>query len=310
MGVRQVAKLRRCALGSAIARVCPHRQRERKTMNIETAGARLKKIRQERGLSLEDIQKKTKIHLNVLRAIEGDSLSNLSPIYLKGFIKIYCNFLGLDLKEYLGQSSQPNKPILNATVGRDIGERPEKPVVFAKKEVSVKLSAMKYTVTLKKIIVWAVIAVVFIILSFNLVKVVFSLRKKISTKAKIFIPVPASQKITRELLPKEAINKSSAKNIPKQNKVQRELTQGFMLGIFARDKSWVSAKVDGKVVFHGILARGRSENWQAKEKIELSLGDAGSVELQVNDQRFTKLGRRGQSLKSVIINKEGLKIIR
>lgn len=38
-------------------------------MNIETAGARLKKIRQERGISLEDLQKKTKIHLNVLRAI-------------------------------------------------------------------------------------------------------------------------------------------------------------------------------------------------------------------------------------------------
>ena len=28
-------------------------------MNIETAGSRLKKIRQERGLSLEDVQKKT-----------------------------------------------------------------------------------------------------------------------------------------------------------------------------------------------------------------------------------------------------------
>ena len=47
-------------------------------MNIETAGARLKKIRQERGLSLEEIQKKTKIHPNVLRAIEGDSLTDLS----------------------------------------------------------------------------------------------------------------------------------------------------------------------------------------------------------------------------------------
>ncbi|MFA4993619.1 MAG: DUF4115 domain-containing protein, partial [Candidatus Omnitrophota bacterium] len=85
---------------------------------------------------------------------------------------------------------------------------------------------------------------------------------------------------------------------------------GFMLGIFARDKSWVSAKVDGKVVFHGVLGRGRSETWQAKEKIELSLGDAGAIELQVNDQRFTKLGRRGQSLKNIIINKEGLKISR
>ena len=101
-------------------------------MNIETAGARLKKIRQERGLSLEDVQKKTKIHLNVLRAIEGDSISDLSPIYLKGFIKIYCSYLGLDVKDFTGPAAQPPKPVLNATVGRPIGERIEKRASFIK----------------------------------------------------------------------------------------------------------------------------------------------------------------------------------
>jgi len=275
-------------------------------MNIETAGARLKKIRQERGLSLEDIQKKTKIHLNVLRAIEGDSISDLSPIYLKGFIKIYCNCLGLDTKEYLGETSQPSKPVLNAAVGRDIGERIEKKPVLAK-ESSFKLSSIRPSAGLKKVIVFTVIAVVFIFLAVKLVKVISIWHQKASARARVFTHAP-SAKITRELLPKEVINKSSAKNIPKQLKTQKELSQGFMLGLFAHDKSWVSAKVDGKVVFHGVLARGRSETWQAKEKIELSLGDAGAVELQVNDQHFTKLGRRGQSLKNIVINKDGLKI--
>jgi cytoskeleton protein RodZ len=250
------------------------------------------------------------VHINVLRAIEGDSISNLSPIYLKGFIKIYCNFLGLDLKEYLGENSQSHKPVLNATVGRDIGERPEKPAAFVKKDVSIELGAMNPPVSLKKIIVLVALTVVFIFLAVYLSKIISSGRKNVSTKAKVFIPFPAARKITREFLPKETINKSSAKNIPKQLKPQRELSQGFMLGLFARDKTWVSAKVDGKVVFHGVLARGRSETWQAKEKIELSLGDAGAVELQVNGERFTKLGRRGQSLKNIIINKEGLKITR
>jgi cytoskeletal protein RodZ len=278
-------------------------------MNIETAGARLKKIRQERGLSLEDIQKKTKIHINVLRAIEGDSISDLSPIYLKGFIKIYCNCLGLDLKEYLGESvQQTHKPVLNAAVGRDLGERVEKRPALPK-EVSVKLSTIRPSAGLKKIIVFLLIALISIFLTVKLVKAISSWHKKVSAKAKIFIPV-AQTKATRELLPKETINKSSTKNIPKQLKPQKELSQGFILGIFARDKSWVSARVDGKVVFHGVLARGRSETWQAREKIELSLGDAGAIELQVNDQRFTKLGRRGQSLKNIVINKEGLKIAR
>ncbi len=263
-------------------------------MNIETAGARLKKIRQERGLTLEDIQKKTKIHLNVLRAVEGDSLSDLSPVYLKSFIKIYCNYLGLDPKEYIGETSQQHKPVLNASVGRDIGERIERRSSSFIKDASLKLGAMKSTVSFKKIIIFAVLAVIFIFLAFNLIKLISSNRPSSLKKARILIPNTAAK------IPKAKQAKA----------VKKEMHRGFLVGLFARDKSWISVKVDGKVVFHGVLSRGRSETWTAKERIELSLGDAGAVVLQVNDQRFASLGRRGQPLKNIVINKEGLKISR
>jgi cytoskeletal protein RodZ len=263
-------------------------------MNIETAGYRLKKIRQEKGLSLEDVQKKTKIHPNVLRAIEGDSISNLSPIYLKGFIKIYCGYLGLEAKDFIGPSGQQSpKPALNATVGRPIGTRIEKKPSSFIKDVSVKLGAIKPLVNLKKIIIFIVIAVIFIFLVMSLIKFASS-RSKRSRLERVKISMPISA-------PKAEV---------KQTKVTKELVTGFALGIFARGKSWISAKVDGKVVFHGVLARGRSETWQVKDKVELALGDAGAVELQVNDQRFTNLGRHGQSLKNIVINKDGLKISR
>jgi cytoskeletal protein RodZ len=279
-------------------------------MNFETAGVRLKKIRQERGISLEEIQKKTKIHPNVLRAIEGDSITDLSPIYLKGFIKIYCNSLGLDPKEFLGQPAQPTKPVLNAAVGKGIGERLEKKPMLPR-NFSFKLRAIRPSARSKKIILIAVITVISVLLVSKLFKAVSAWRRDLSLKQSARSSSVHPKSIRGdELLPKEAINRSSAKNIPKQAKVRKEFAQGFTVGIFARDKSWISAKVDGKVVFHGMLARGRTETWQAKEKIELSLGDAGAVELQVNDQRFSKLGRRGQSLKNIIINKEGLKISR
>jgi cytoskeletal protein RodZ len=260
-------------------------------MNVETAGSRLKKIRQERGLSLEDVGKKTRIHLNVLRAIEGDSISNLSPIYLKGFIKIYCGCLGLDVKDFIGPSEQRQKTVLNATVGRPIGTRIEKKSSFIK-EASIKLGAIKPLLNLKKIIIFVVIAVIFIFLGINLIKFVSARPKSRLEKVKTSMPASAS------------------KVYATHTKINNDLTSGFTLGIFAHGKSWISAKVDGKVVFHGVLARGRSETWQAKEKVELSLGDAGAVELQVNDQRFANLGRHGQSLKNIVINKEGLKISR
>ncbi len=258
-------------------------------MNIETAGSRLKKIRQERGLSLEDVQKKTKIHLNVLRAIEGDSISDLSPIYLKGFIKIYCTSLGLDPKEYT-ESSQSRTPVLNATVGRPIGERSEKKTSFIK-DTPIKLGAGKLPFNFGKIIVIAVVALICIFLVVKLVKFISSRQKISLEKVKVLMPASMTKKTI-------------------QTRSQKVTVQGVTLGIFARNKSWITAKVDGKTVFHGMLARGRSETWHAKEKIELSLGDAGAVELQVNDQRFDNLGRRGKPLKNILINKEGLKIPR
>ncbi len=266
-------------------------------MNIETAGSRLKKLRQERGISLEDIQKKTKIHLNVLRAIEGDSISDLSPIYLKGFIKIYCTSLGLDPKEYIGLSIQAQKPpVLNATVGRLIGERIEKKPSFIK-DASVKLVSLSPSANFKKIIIFASLAVVVIFLGIKLTKLISSHPPGRLERARI--PAPVST-------PNIAVKQNKAK----QTSAQKDLTEGFTLGIFARSKSWITAKVDGKVIFHGVLARGRSESWHAREKVELSLGDAGAVELQVNGQRFDNLGRRGKPLKNIIINKEGLKISR
>ncbi|MCX5669205.1 MAG: DUF4115 domain-containing protein [Candidatus Omnitrophica bacterium] len=259
-------------------------------MNIETAGSRLKKIRQERGLGLEDVQKKTKVHLNVLRAIEGDSISNLSPIYLKGFIKIYCSYLGLEAKDFIGPSEQRQIPALNATVGRPIGTRMEKKASFIK-DASIKLSTITPLINLKKIIIFAAIVVMFIFLGINLIRFIYARPKSRLERVKISMPASA---------PKVHAGQTKINN----------LTGGFTLGIFARGKSWISVKVDGKVLFHGVLARGRTETWQAREKVELSLGDAGAVELQVNDQRFTNLGRHGQSLKNIVINKEGLKISR
>jgi cytoskeletal protein RodZ len=271
-------------------------------VNIESAGSRLKKIRQERGLTLEDVQKKTKIHLNVLRAIEGDSISNLSPIYLKGFIKIYCGYLGLELKDFIGSTAPAAKPTLNATVGRPIGSRVEKKPSFILKDASVKLGVIKTFFDLKKIIIFVSVILV-LILGVNLVKFIASRPKAARhrlEKAKVTLPATIAP-IQKSASPPPA---------QAQGKTNKEAAQGFTLGIFARGKSWISAKVDGKVVFHGVLARGRSETWQAHEKIELSLGNAGAVELQVNDQRFANLGRNGQSLKNVIINKDGLKISR
>jgi len=65
-------------------------------------GAFLKKMRQEKGWSLEKVSEETKILLSILKDLEDDKYKNLPPpVYLKGIIKQYANFLKLDKEKVL-----------------------------------------------------------------------------------------------------------------------------------------------------------------------------------------------------------------
>lgn len=65
-------------------------------------GAFFKKMRQEKGWSLEKVSEETKILLSILKNLENDEYENLPPpVYLKGIIKEYANFLKLDKEKIL-----------------------------------------------------------------------------------------------------------------------------------------------------------------------------------------------------------------
>jgi cytoskeleton protein RodZ len=92
--------------------------------------------------------------------------------------------------------------------------------------------------------------------------------------------------------------------------VKKEASVGIRLGLHAKDDCWVQLKLDGKTMFQNILKKGRFEVWQAKERIDLFLGNVGNVELELNGKIIPSLGRRGQALKNIVITKDGLRIDR
>lgn len=60
-------------------------------------GAYLKKIRLEKGMSIEDIMDYSKISKHMVQQIEDDNFSKLpEPVYLKGFLKTYAKAVGVD----------------------------------------------------------------------------------------------------------------------------------------------------------------------------------------------------------------------
>lgn len=264
----------------------------------------MKKIRQEKGFSLEEVQKKTKIHLNILKAIEGDSLTNLSPIYLKGFLKIYCKFLKVDPKGYpLDHKEAAAGELLSIAPTQGEDKVLKSPSFF--KNAGIKLGTLRPNKRMKTIIIYILAIAIFS-------AALFKLGKFISLRSKA-IPLALQSQGQKPQVKTKAKPKNTTAPKPQlaEAKLLKESNGGVSLVISAKENCLIFVKVDGRVVLHRVLEKGRSDSWKAKEKIEFSLSNAAAVELLVNGQRFTNLGRRGQQLKNIVITeKDGFRIPR
>ena len=69
---------------------------------MKSIGVILKKAREKKRLTIEDVHKFIKIHPKYLRALEKDDYNVFSSkVHSKGFLKIYSEFLGLNVDEIL-----------------------------------------------------------------------------------------------------------------------------------------------------------------------------------------------------------------
>ena len=261
----------------------------------ESAGERLKKIRLEKGLSLEDIHKKTKIHLDILKAIEEESLLNINPVYFKGFLKIYCKFLGVDPKDYVADYREPQYTVASVSTKKE-NKTSKMPL-----SSSVSLLGFKF---FKKINFRKVIRVFLaFVVSLILLRGLFVFGRFVASKR---VAVSEKDKGASPLLGKKGQKIKTASGAP-ANKI---LSKTVRLGISAKGNCWLQVKVDGKIAFQQVLKKGRFENWEAKQKIELSVGNAGVITLEVNGQPIPPLGRKGQAVKNIIITRDGFDINR
>ena len=85
-----------------------------KKFNADGLGKYLRQHRKAAGVSLEEIATRTKISLRALRALEAEEWDHLpAEIYIRGFIRCYCEVIGLDPNEPLSRFErvyQPHRP--------------------------------------------------------------------------------------------------------------------------------------------------------------------------------------------------------
>ena len=79
-----------------------------------TSGKTLKEIREKMGIDLKSVFQKTRINVKILQWIEEEALEKLPALpYVKGFLRAYAQFLGLDPQKvtegYLGLFKESKK---------------------------------------------------------------------------------------------------------------------------------------------------------------------------------------------------------
>lgn len=244
---------------------------------MDSIGSRLKSAREKKGISLDKAQSDTKIRLNVLKALEEDRADDiLNQIYVKGFLRKYSQYLGLDsesiVEEYLSRGPRAPEQVLVLE-----GER---------------IPAQRRKLLLPLTIVLIFISAIYLFYRISL--------KMESTTG------PQTSKIVS--VDKVAVEKAKEAPVPSTQRREPSGVEPVRLTIRTKDDVWLQVKSDGKVVFQDILSAQSTEKWEASERIELWVGKAEAVELLLNDVPLASPGKG--VIKGILITKDGMKIQR
>jgi cytoskeletal protein RodZ len=239
----------------------------------DALGERFRAAREARGLSLSDVADQIRIRSLYLAAIEEENWSTIgAPVYVRGFLRTYARFLGIDPEEAVAAFGrvQPGGAGSPGAPSRDAGDE----------------SAGRRR---GSILIWVAGVVAVLLIAF----VVYNelTMRQAQTVAGETTPAPtATAEATAS--PAEASSTSpSAQPAPSQKPPGAELG-GRSLALVLSAPSWLRVTVDGNVSMEGTFPAGTSKTFHGENAL-VRVGNAGGVEIYVDGKDVGKLGKTG-----------------
>lgn len=271
---------------------------------MESPGEYLKREREIRGVSLEDISNATKIRAGLLIAIERNDFDALPATpFVKGFIQAYCRYLGLDAQDailrheaYMRSLAENETPALKQTPADKI-RKPEAPAPYPPLSI-------------------IVVAAVAIMVIAGGIYAIISKKQTSSTPDSFSDKDPRGQAYSQinRSPGKHSENKVEAKkeetSLPIKPEGQADITLNssvsktsvvpLILIIEAAKPVWIKAEIDGQNPFEVSLKEGEKVKWNAKEKFSVLIGNAGGVNVIFNGESLGSLGDEGKVVKLIL----------
>jgi len=249
-------------------------------------GELLRQAREQKGLSLEDIQAATYIKRRYLEALEAEEWGQLPhPTVGRGFLANYAAVLDLDVNYVLGLYDQRvPQPV------RDSGATlTEQGILF--KSISMKPPPR---VSPDLLIGLAMVLILVGIVGGTILLYGESLLPK-DKGASVISALPTADMAFILPTPTPAPTETPT---PTVTPTPMYYT-GVSVELVITDESWVQVLVDGAKTFEGILKPGDRKHWNGERQVAVRVGNAGGVEAIVNGESMGILGQRGQVLDRV-----------
>ena len=235
---------------------------------MEPFGARLKREREKRGVTLDDISLSTKIGKRFLSALEEEHFDQLpGGIFSRGFVRAYARHLGIDEEQAIAD-------YLSATTPSSTEQTPQTPQNDLPVEVAHQLEDRESDRTAR--VPWALFAGFLLIAALSLALWGFyskELRKR----------NPAAN-IQTENAPVSAVTRAN------QSQAPDAIPGAFTVVIKAREDSWVSITADGKQLMQEVLVAPAAKSVEARNEIVIKVGSVGALDFSFNGKQIPTQG--------------------
>ena len=233
-------------------------------------GAQLWALRQEQGLSLEQMVALTRIPQRLLQAIEEGNLNDLpEPVYIQGLIRQFADALGLNGVEFSGTFPISSAQVKAESMGNNSPLNQLRPIHLY------------------------FLYILLIVCSVNgLSQLLNNAVLQASTSNSQNQPSPKQKSIVK---PQIAQVKESVE-VQSVNDTLSAVQQGkaVQIGVTLKASSWIRVVADGKTEFEGTLPEGTHRIWKAQEQLTVKTDNAGGVLMSVNQEKAKEMGEPGK----------------
>jgi cytoskeletal protein RodZ len=255
---------------------------------VSALGEDFRSAREARGLSLSDVAERLHIRSVYLAAIEDEDWHVIgAPVYVRGFMRTYARFLGLDPEAAVARFASTMPP------GTPPAAAPRPAAPTANETAAGERSSPSLAAVLAVIV--AVAAVLFVAYEFYQYRAGAPAGVPVAqtTAAPADVLAPAADATLAPDLSAETAAPETA-----SSPVAAGLKRGLTVHVTAM--SWLRIAVDGTVAYEGILPAGATKSFSGK-RAAVRVGNAGGVRIVVNGRPLGPLGASGDVVERTFV---------